>query len=100
MKIGKTFSQVVSIRLNEQEYNLVLKKFKRKKNDKLSVNMKNYIFTKLSEEPVIEYSIRQNRDNKMEVTTWENGQERDPLLYDTIELAMKYVRSIGAIKKL
>jgi len=30
---------------------------------------------------------------------WENGNEWDVLIYDNIDEAMKYVRSIGAIKR-
>jgi len=95
----RAFTKVISLRLGKEEYDLVLKKFQRKKTDKLSVNLKNYLFAKIKEEPVIEYSIKQKGD-KMEVTIYENGEGRDPLLYDNIELAMRYVRSINAIKKL
>ena len=35
----------------------------------------------------------------MEVTVWENGTAWDDLLYNNIDEAMKYVRSINAIKK-
>ncbi len=93
----KQFTKVISLRLNKQEYETVLSKFQKKKTDKLSANLKNYLFSKIKEEPVIEYSIRQKKD-KMEVTIWENGIECDSLLYDSIEQARKYVRSINAVK--
>jgi len=94
----KQFTRVISLRLNKQEYETVLSKFQRRKEDRISANIKRYLFTKLSEEPVIEYSIRQVKD-KMEVTIWENGTAGDPLMYDNISLAMAYIRSINAIKR-
>jgi len=95
----KVYGEYIGLRLTKEEYDLIVKKLCRRKEDKLSQKLREYILSKLSEEPVIEYSIRQDKDNKMEVFTWENGQERDSLIYDTIELARKYVKSIDAIKR-
>ena len=94
----KIYTEFIGLRVTKEEKDLFLKRLCRRKEDKLSVKIREYILSKLSEEPIMEYSIRQKGD-KMGVTIWENGQERDILLYDTIELAMKYVRSIDAIKK-
>ncbi|HNR65938.1 MAG TPA: hypothetical protein PKJ95_06590 [Atribacterota bacterium] len=49
-------------------------------------------------DPVMEYSLNQKGD-KVEVTIYENGMDRDPLLYENIDEAMKYVRSIDAKKR-
>jgi hypothetical protein len=95
----KIYTEFIGLRVTKEEKDLFLKRLCRRKEDKLSVKLREYILSKLSEEPVYEYSIRQNRNNKMEVTIWENGQERDYLIYDSIEQAMKYVRSIAAIKR-
>ena len=95
----KVYGEYIGLRLTKEEYDLIVKKLCRRKEDKLSQKLREYILSKLSEEPVIEYSIRQDKDNKMEVFTWENGQERDSLIYDTIELARKYVKSIDAVKR-
>jgi glutamate synthase domain-containing protein 3 len=94
----KQFTRVISLRLNKQEYETVLSKFQRRKEDRISANIKRYLFAKISEEPVIEYTIKQKGD-KMEVTVWENGTAGDSLIYDSIEQARKYVRSIDAKKR-
>jgi len=94
----KQFTRVISLRLNKQEYETVLSKFQKRKEDRISANLKTYLFAKLSEEPVIEYSIKQKGD-KMEVTIFENGTAGDSLIYDNIELAMRYIRSIDAKKR-
>lgn len=95
----KIYTEFIGLRVTKEEKDLFLKRLCKRKEDKLSVKLREYILSKLSEEPVYEYVIRQNRENKMEVTIWENGQERDSLLYDTIEQAMKYVRSMDARKR-
>ncbi len=95
----KIYTEFIGLRVTKEEKDLFLKRLCKRKKDKLSVKLREYILSKVSEEPIYEYSIRQNKDNKMEVTVWENGQERDGLLYDNINEAMKYVRSIGAVKK-
>lgn len=95
----RQFTKVISLRLNKQEYETVLSKFQKRKEDRISANIKRYLFAKIKEEPVYEYFVKQNKAGQMEVTVWENGQERDPLIYDSIELAMKYVRSIDAKKR-
>jgi hypothetical protein len=94
----KIYTEFIGLRVTKEEKDLFLKRLCKRKEDKLSVKIREYILSKLSEEPVYEYSIRQKGD-KMEVTVWENGNECDGLIYDNIDEAMKYVRSIGAIKK-
>ncbi len=94
----KIYTEFIGLRVTKEEKDLFLKRLCKRKEDKLSVKIREYILSKLSEEPVYEYSIRQKGD-KMEVTVWENGNECDGLAYDNIDEAMKYVRSIGAIKK-
>jgi len=93
----KQFTQVISIRLNREEYDLILKKFKKGKDDKISVNLKSYIFKKMKED-AIEYSIKQ-KGEYMTVTLYREGQEDELLHYENIDEAMKYVRSIDAKKR-
>lgn len=95
----KVFSTNIVFRCKPEEKERIKAFLCKKKKDKLGEKLREYILSKLSEEPVYEYSISQNRDNKMEVTIWENGNEWDGLIYDNIDEAMKYVRSIGAIKR-
>jgi len=94
----KIYTEFIGLRVTKEEKDLFLKRLCKRKEDKLSVKIREYILSKLSEEPVIEYSIKQKGD-KMEVTIYENGEGRDPLLYDNIELAMRYIRSIDAKKR-
>jgi len=94
----KIYTEYIGLRVTKEERDLFLKRLCKRKEDKLSVKIREYILSKLSEEPVYEYSIRQKGD-KMEVTVWENGTAWDDLLYNNIDEAMKYVRSINAIKK-
>lgn len=94
----KVFSTNIVFRCKPEEKERIKAFLCKKKKDKLGEKLREYILSKLSEEPVYEYSIRQKGD-KMELTVWENGNEWDGLIYDNIDEAMKYVRSIGAIKK-
>lgn len=93
----KQFTKVISLRLNKQEYDLFLKKFKKRKEDKISVNLKSYLFSKIKED-AIEYSIKQVGEY-IAVTLHREGQEDELLHYENIDEAMKFVRKIGAEKK-
>jgi len=94
----KVYGEYIGLRLTKEEYDLIVKKLCRRKEDKLSQKLREYIFTKLSEEPVREYSIKQN-EGLTGVILYENGQEVDKLFFDNIDEAMKRIRAIGAIKK-
>jgi len=94
----KVYSEYIGLRITAEEKDLLLKKLCRRKEDKLSQKLREYIFTKLSEEPVKEYSIKQN-EGLTGVILYENGQEVDKLFFDNIDEAMKRIRAIGAVKR-
>lgn len=94
----KVYTEFIGLRLTKEEYDLLYRTLCRKKNDKLSAKLREYIFTKIKEEPVLEYSMIQ-KDGKMGVILYEKDIETDPLFYDNIGAAMRYIKSVGAIKK-
>lgn len=98
---GKTYTECITLKVSPEEKDFLTDKLCQKKTDKLSRKVREYLIKSLKGEfdPVYEYSIKQTNDKKMAVTVWENGQERDGLLYDNIDEAMRYVRSIDAKKR-
>ena len=94
----KNYTESLTLRLTKEEYDLLNRTLCRKKNEKISAKLREYVFTKIKEEPVLEYSMIQ-KDGKMGVILYDRDMETDPLFYDSIGAAMRYVKSVGAVKK-
>ena len=94
----KNYTNYIGLRLTKEEYDLLLSTLCRKKGDKLSQKLRDYLFTKIKEEPVIEYTISQNAE-LMAVTLYQKDIIIDTLFFDNIGSAMSHIKSINAVKK-
>lgn len=94
----KVYTEYIGLRVTKEEYDLLFKTLCRKKKDKLSVKLREYIFSSIKEEPVIEYKITQD-EGITGVVLYEGGEVKDNLFFDNIGDAMGYVRSVNAVKR-
>lgn len=94
----KIYTETIVLRLKKEEHDLLLKSLCRKKGDKLSVKLRDYIFTNLKNEPVIEYVITQD-SGITGVTLFKEGIKTETLFFDCIGHARSYIKEVGAIKR-
>ncbi len=94
----KVYTEYIGLRVTKEEYDLLFKTLCRKKKDKLSVKLREYIFSKIKEEPVIEYKITQD-EGITGVVLYEKGEIKDNLFFDNIGSAMAHIKTVGAIKR-
>ncbi len=96
MNVGdKIYNKFVGIKLSEGQYDLLNRTFCKGKNDKLSQNLRNWIFEQIQEMPAntIEYSLTQREgENRTGVILfYEDGSECDIGFFDSKEDAMKQI---------
>ncbi len=94
----KIYSEYIGLRLTKAEHDSLCKKLCKRKEDKLSVKLREYIFQKLKEEPVIEYKITQE-EGLTGVILYQQGKVIDTLFFDNIGSAMGHIKSIDAVKR-